>query len=152
MKQLSHEEKRLDVVVKFFYPVVAGIETNILNIYSYLATQGWEVVIHTSTSTPDAPYSLPSTGEIRGLSIRRYRWHWYGFVPDIDWRRSGSVCLHNFNVFPHSWMLFLDFHWPGFCLVNNTRFTTFFLTSSTDSGTTNYDFPSFGLFVSFSHK
>jgi hypothetical protein len=78
--KLSKEEKRLDVVVKFFYPVVAGIETNILNIYSYLATQGWEVVIHTSTSTPDAPHSLPSTGEIRGLSIRRYRWHWYGFI------------------------------------------------------------------------
>lgn len=107
MTKLSREEKRLDVVVKFFYPVVAGIETNILNIYSYLATQGWEVVIHTSTSTPDAPHSLPNAGEIRGLSIRRYQWHWYGFIPDIDWRRSGSVCLHNFNVFPHSWMLLL---------------------------------------------
>lgn len=105
MKQHAHEEKRLDVVVKFFHPVVAGIETNILNIYSYLASQGWEVVIHTSTSTPDAPRSLPSTGEIRRLSIRRYRWRWYGFVPHIDWRRSGSICLHNFNVFPHSWML-----------------------------------------------
>lgn len=102
---LSQEEQRLDVVVKFFHPVVAGIETNILNIYSYLAREGWEVVIHTSTSTPDAPHSLPPEGEIRGLRIRRYPWRWYGFVPDIDWRRPGSICLHNFNVFPHAWML-----------------------------------------------
>lgn len=104
-QEISSEEKRLDVVVKFFHPVVAGIETNILNIYSYLAKQGWQVVIHTSMSTPDAPHSLPCKGEIQGLSIRRYRWHWYGFFPDIDWRRRGSICLHNFNVFPHSWML-----------------------------------------------
>jgi len=106
-KKLSPEERRLDVIVKFFHPVVAGIETNILNIYSYLAKEGWEVIIHTSTSTPDAPHSLPDRGEIRGLSIRRYPWRWYGFVPDIDWKRKGSICLHNFNVFPHSWMLFL---------------------------------------------
>ncbi len=104
-ESLSKEEKRLDVVVKFFYPVVAGIETNILNIYSYLAKEGWSVTIHTSTDVPGQPNSLPRTGQIQGLNIRRYRWHWYGFVPDIDWKQGGSVCLHNFNVFPHSWML-----------------------------------------------
>lgn len=104
-QKLSPEEKRLDVVVKFFYPVVAGIETNILNIYSYLAQQGWEVVIHTSTSVPNSSEILPPKGEIRGLSIRRYKWRWYGFVPEIDWNRPGSICLHNFNVFPHSWIL-----------------------------------------------
>lgn len=104
-RKLSPEEKRLDVVVKFFYPVVAGIETNILNIYSYLARQGWEVVIHTSTSIPNSSEVLSSTGEIQGLSIRRYKWRWYGFVPRIDWNRPGSICLHNFNVFPHSWIL-----------------------------------------------
>ncbi len=104
-QKLSPEEKRLDVVVKFFYPVVAGIETNILNIYSYLAKQGWEVVIHTSTSIPNSSEILPLKGEIQGLSIQRYKWRWYGFVPKIDWSHSGSICLHNFNVFPHSWIL-----------------------------------------------
>lgn len=120
--KLFPEEKRLDVVVKFFYPVVAGIETNILNIYSYLAKQGWKVVIHTSTSAPDAPHSLPFSGEIQGLSIRRYKWHWYGFFPDIDWRCRGSICLHNFNVFPHSWMLLRIFLLRKFGLTRRVVF------------------------------
>ena len=95
-QKLSPEEKRLDVVVKFFYPVVAGIETNILNIYSYLAKQGWEVVIHTSTSIPNSSEILPLKGEIQGLSIQRYKWRWAfaGAVPRGAGRAvPGFQCL-----------------------------------------------------------
>src|SRR5436305_1512737 len=45
-------KKQLHVIVKYFYPVTAGIETNTLETYSVLAEKGWNVTVHTSTDTP----------------------------------------------------------------------------------------------------
>ena len=41
-------DKRLHVITRYFYPVAAGIETNILETYSILASRGWDITIHTS--------------------------------------------------------------------------------------------------------
>lgn len=97
--------KKVDVIVKYFYPVVAGIETNIFNVYDYLASRGWDVTIHTSTDTPERKNSLPAQDTVGRLPIRRYPWHWYGIVADIRWSSTDAVALHNFNVFPHMWIL-----------------------------------------------
>ncbi|MEA1926203.1 MAG: glycosyltransferase family 4 protein [Patescibacteria group bacterium] len=104
---------RLDVVVKYFYPLMAGIEVNIMNVYSHLAEKGWEVYIHTTTDMPDMLDSLQKREEINNLHIIRYRWQWFGFSPKVEWDKTSALCLHNFNVFPHSW-LFLKVWWERF--------------------------------------
>ena len=97
--------KRLDVVVKYFYPVTAGIETNIMNVYAYLQEQGFDVRIHASMDTPEERNILPQNETINGLKIYRYPWRWYGFFPNVRWGETDAFCLHNFNVFPHFFFL-----------------------------------------------
>src|SRR3989304_7310755 len=101
----TQNSKRLDVVVKYFYPGVAGIETNIMNVYSYLQEQGFDVRIHASTDTPEKQNILSRTETINGLKISRYPWRWYGFFPNVRWGETDAFCLHNFNVFPHFFFL-----------------------------------------------
>lgn len=105
MEQNTIQRKRLDVVVKYFYPVVAGIETNIMNVYKYLQEQGWDVHIHTSIDTPEIKGALPKKETVSGLAVSRYPWRWYGFIPNGLWSDADAVCLHNFNVFPHFFIL-----------------------------------------------
>ena len=38
---------KIDIVVKYFYPVTAGIETNIMETYRFLVENGWDVTLHT---------------------------------------------------------------------------------------------------------
>lgn len=42
------KNNKIDIVVKYFYPVAAGIETNVLETYSVLVKMGWDVTVHTS--------------------------------------------------------------------------------------------------------
>ncbi len=93
--------KKINAVVKYFYPVTAGIETNMLETYSILAQKGWDVTIHTSNMTYSETNTLPEFETIRGLKIRRYKWGKFGFMPDIDWNSKSLLCLHNFDMFPH---------------------------------------------------
>lgn len=95
----------LDVVAKYFLPVVAGIEVNILETYSVLAQKGWDVTIHTSKDEYLKKGHLPNTDKIRGMKIKRYPFRWYGFFPEIKWDKEGIVALHNFDIFPHLHLL-----------------------------------------------
>lgn len=101
----NQKTKHLDVITRYFYPVAAGIETNILETYSVLADMGWDVVIHTSRDTYNEKNSLQEEEKLRGLNISRYKWSWWGCMPKIDWDQSYAVCLHNFNIFPHTLLL-----------------------------------------------
>jgi glycosyltransferase involved in cell wall biosynthesis len=92
---------QINVIVKYFYPVAAGIETNIMETYSVLAKQGWKVTIHTSMDTLTEKSILPSRETIRGLDIKRYPYKWWGYFPDLDWNTPQLICLHNFNLLPH---------------------------------------------------
>ncbi len=92
---------RLDVVVKYFYPVAAGIETNVLETYTVLAEKGWDVIIHTSRDEYLQKGHLPENDTYRGLTIKRYSFNKFGYFPDIDWDTADLVCLHNFDIFPH---------------------------------------------------
>jgi glycosyltransferase involved in cell wall biosynthesis len=100
MEELK-KDKNIDVVVKNFYPVAAGIETNVMETYSVLAEQGWDVTIHTSKDVYLEKGILPDEEMIRGLKVRRYAFGTFGYFPDIDWNKTGLVCLHNFDIFPH---------------------------------------------------
>lgn len=103
--QIVKPTKHIDVITRYFYPVAAGIETNILETYTVLQELGWDVTIHTSRDEYEKKNVLPVTDTIRGLQIKRYTWHWWGCWPAINWHTSRAVCLHNFDVFPHSLIL-----------------------------------------------
>ncbi len=91
----------VDVITKYFYPVTAGIETNILETYAVLVQMGWSITIHTTASTLDEKNILPSRETIRGMQVIRYHEHLFGFSPIIDYPTTSMICLHNFNIFPH---------------------------------------------------
>ncbi len=95
---MKKTNKTIHIIVKYFYPVAAGIETNILETYSELAKEGWDITIHTSKDTLTEKNVLPDTDLIKNLKVKRYKNHWYGYIPDIDWNNAGLLCLHNFNV------------------------------------------------------
>src|SRR5947208_3160051 len=94
-------KKQLHVILKYFYPVAAGIETNTLETYSVLAEKGWDITIHTSTNTPVKKDCLPRHAKYRNLRIVRYPFSWYGFIPKISWQKADTIALHNFDIFPH---------------------------------------------------
>ncbi len=96
----SSPKKHIDVVVRYFYPVAAGIETNILETYTVLTELGWDITIHTSADVYEKKNVLPEQEEIRRLHVRRYQWNFWGCWPSINWNTSDAVCLHNFDVFP----------------------------------------------------
>ncbi len=102
--------KKIDVITKYFIPVVAGIEVNILETYSVLAKNGWEVTIHTSKNTYLEKDKLPDNEIYRGLKIHRYHWNWWGIMPHIDWNKTSVVALHNFDIFPHLQLMILSLY------------------------------------------
>ena len=104
----NKNKKHIDVVVKYFYPIAAGIETNILETYSVLVDLGWNVVVHTSKDTYLEKNSLDEEFEIRGIKVKRYGWSIFGFWPKINWLKTDALCLHNFNIFPHFQIIFFS--------------------------------------------
>lgn len=100
---------KIHVIVKYFYPVAAGIETNILETYSILVHRGWDVTVHTSRDTLSQKNAFPPRETIRGLTVIRYPLRWYGYWPHIEWNKSSCICLHNFNVSHFSILLFTLF-------------------------------------------
>jgi len=98
---MLNKKKKIDVVVKYFYPVTAGIETNVMETYSVLAKNGWDVTIHTSNDVYMKKGVLPSYEKIRGIKVKRYPFNKFGYFPEIEWKNTDAVALHNFDIFPH---------------------------------------------------
>jgi glycosyltransferase involved in cell wall biosynthesis len=96
---------KIDVVVKYFYPVAAGIETNVMETYSVLAKKGAKVTIHTSKDTLLEKNILKRKETIRGLNILRKPFQKFGYWPNINFQNTDVVALHNFDIFPHFWIL-----------------------------------------------
>jgi glycosyltransferase involved in cell wall biosynthesis len=102
--------KHIHVITKYFYPVAAGIETNILETYASIADT-WNITIHTTRDEYLRKNSLPKKETMRDMAIQRYNFHseFIGFTPDINYDTADVVALHNFNVF-FFWM-FLKAAW-----------------------------------------
>lgn len=96
----------VQVITKYFYPVAAGIETNILETYKVFVRDGWDVTIHTSVDTLTEKNVLESSAVVQGLKVVRYPFAWYSYFPKFDWDRTDIVALHNFNVIPHLFFMF----------------------------------------------
>lgn len=103
------ERKNIDAIVKYFYPVAAGIETNMLETYSILAARGWNVTIHTSNLDYATQELLKDKEKIRNLKVIRYKFSRLGFFPNINFNKANLVSLHNFDIFPHFWILSYSF-------------------------------------------
>lgn len=94
------KKEKIHAIVKYFYPVTAGIETNMLETYSVLANE-WDVRIHTSRDTYLQKDHLAEREKIEGMGVNRYSFKWWGFWPNINWNEKMLICLHNFDMFPH---------------------------------------------------
>lgn len=101
LKEFMNTIKHIDVISKYFYPVTAGIETNILETYSELVRLGWSVTVHTSAGTLNAANTLGESDTIRGITVLRYRTGVLGYFPRISFSSHSLIALHNFNVMPH---------------------------------------------------
>ncbi len=92
---------KIDVIVKYFYPIAAGIEVNTMETYSVLAKKGWDVTFHVSNDLYLEKNVLPKFEKIRGIKVKRYKFisDVVGYMPDINWDKTNIVCLHNFNIY-----------------------------------------------------
>jgi glycosyltransferase involved in cell wall biosynthesis len=95
------ENKRIDIVVKYFYPVAAGIETNILETYKVLVEKGWDVYVHTSNHEYTTDEILAENETVKGIRVIRYPLRGHTFDPELPYDSTGLICLHNFNIQPH---------------------------------------------------
>lgn len=91
---------KINVILKYFLPVTAGIEVNTSETYSKL-TDKWDITVHTSNDTLTEKSTLEPEAEIKGIKVKRYPYKTFGFWPNINWQETNVVALHNFNVFPH---------------------------------------------------
>src|SRR3989344_961474 len=97
-------KKKINAIVKFFYPVAAGIETNMLETYSILAKKGWDVTIYTTKDTHIEKNLLKDKETIRGLKVVRLR-YWQFATLKFNWRQADLIAIHNFNLLPQILLL-----------------------------------------------
>lgn len=102
---MTKTKKHIDIIEKYFIPVTAGIEVNILNTYKVLVENGWVVDIHTSRDTLTEKDILPEHDKIEGILVKRYPFRIWGYAPKINFAKTDVVALHNFNVVPHFYIL-----------------------------------------------
>ncbi|MCK5061414.1 glycosyltransferase family 4 protein [Candidatus Parcubacteria bacterium] len=93
--------KTIHVITNYFYPVVGGIEKSILETYSRLVKDGFEITVHTTRDDYEKKNAFDKSGEKKGIKIKRYKSAWFGFWPKINWDDADIINLHNFNIFPH---------------------------------------------------
>jgi len=101
--------KRLNIhtIVKFFYPVAAGIETNMMETYSPQVKNGWNVYVHTSADTHIEKNVLVDKETVRDIKIQRYPFGRFSYWPRINWNTADIVALHNFDVLPHVFVMLM---------------------------------------------
>lgn len=97
--------KKIAIISKYFFPVTAGIEVNICETYAPMVERGNDITIHTSRDTLTEKNVLGDSEVIRGINVTRYNYGRFGYWPKIDWQNTDYVCLHNFNVFPHFFVM-----------------------------------------------
>lgn len=103
------EKNKIEVVVKYFFPVTAGIETNIFETYTRLIEKGWDVNINTSKDTYLEKGKLSEKDVFGKLNVRRYDFGIFGFFPKLNYDETAIIALHNFDIFPHFQILFIAF-------------------------------------------
>lgn len=105
---MNKQSKKLVAIVKYFYPVAAGIETNMLETYSVLAKKGWNITIFTTKDTLTEKNILKDFGIVRNLKIKRLSYLKFALL-QFKWNEADLICLHNFDLFPQMFILVSSF-------------------------------------------
>ena len=92
---------RIHVVNRYFYPVTAGIETNLMEVYGRFVERGHEVIVHVSRNTLEKKNILKKKEDINGMKVIRYKYKWFGFIPKMKLNNGDILSLHNFNISPN---------------------------------------------------
>lgn len=96
-------DRAIQVVTKYFYPVTGGIEIGIYQILSALAKNGWNIELHTSKDNLTSKNVYKNRETVNNINVLRYKTNWLGFFPRINWS-SNFIFLHNCNIFPHTFL------------------------------------------------
>lgn len=99
MKKLN-----IHVINKYFYPVTAGIETNLTEVYGRLARKGHTVTMHTTRNTLGGTNVLKKNEVIGGMNVVRYDFTPYGFIPKLP-ANADIISLHNFTISPNLFVM-----------------------------------------------
>lgn len=97
----SKRKPTINIIVKYFFPINAGIEKSIYSTSVKLKEKGWDVIVHTSTDTLTEKNILQSTESAEGIQINRYKVGPLGFFSKFHWRQTDVISVHNFNIVPH---------------------------------------------------
>ena len=99
--------KKIAVITKYFHPVAAGIETNIMETYTVLVERGFEVNVYTTRGTLTDQNAFALGDEvIRGLVVKRYSAFRFFLALPIKWNEYDIMALHNCNIMPHFLFMF----------------------------------------------
>ncbi len=101
---MNKQHNKLVAIVKYFYPVAAGIETNMLETYSVLAKKGWDITIFTTKDTLTEKNILKDFEIVRNLKVKRLSYIKYALL-QFNWNKADLVCLHNFDLIPQMFIL-----------------------------------------------
>lgn len=104
-RKMKKNKFSVAVVNRYFYPVTAGVETNLLEIYPHLKTRGWDVSVHVTNNTLDSKNILKKKDRIKGIKVNRYKTSILGFFPKISWNSVDLVSIQNFTISPHIYIL-----------------------------------------------
>ena len=100
------KKNKVNAVVKYFYPVAAGIETNMLETYGMLAKSGRRACVYTSDFDYTTGAMLKVHEMVNGIDVQRSKLTKLGFFPALSFTKADVVALHNFDVMPHFWIMF----------------------------------------------
>lgn len=96
---------RVHVINKYFYPVTAGIEMNLMEVYGRFAKKGHEITIHVSRNILSSKNILKKNEDIGGMKVIRYDYKRFGFIPIIPLDKVDVISLHNFTIFPNIFIM-----------------------------------------------
>ncbi len=103
---MKNYPRTIVVVNRYFYPVMAGIESCLLQIYSRLVQKGWKITVHVSKNTLEKKNVLSSHTQVKGIDVIRYPYGKISFMPKINYKNLDILSLNNFDIFPHVIILF----------------------------------------------
>jgi len=77
--------------------------------YFFPDPKEWNVTIHASTNTITKKDVLKKRAVMGNMLVRRSTSGFFGFQPKIQWEKTDLVCLYDFKLFPHVFVLLKTF-------------------------------------------
>ncbi len=115
--------KKIQSFSTYFYPVSAGLESAIFELYKRLASRGWQINAHTTKMNINNKNLLPSKEQIYDININRYHALAYSIFPflnKLEFSPGELVCFHDFNIFP-DFTIYLKIWWLK--MINHKKIT-----------------------------